>query len=89
MDIQYLSPAELIPYGKNAKRHSAEQVKLIANSIKQFGFQQPIVVDKDNGVDNLIPLCRRHHKMIEETWLHFINLMDDKKNCKKIYQCQP
>lgn len=43
-----MAPAELIPYGKNAKRHPAEQVKLIANSIKQFGFQQPIVVDKDN-----------------------------------------
>ena len=50
MDIQYLAPADLIPYGKNAKRHPAEQVKLIANSIKQFGFQQPIVVDKDNVV---------------------------------------
>lgn len=45
-----MAPAELIPYGKNAKRHPAEQVKLIANSIKQFGFQQPIVVGKDNVV---------------------------------------
>ena len=45
-----MAPADLIPYGKNAKRHPAEQVKLIANSIKQFGFQQPIVVDKDNVV---------------------------------------
>lgn len=50
MDVQYMAPAELIPYGKNAKRHPADQVKLIANSIKQFGFQQPIVVDKDNVV---------------------------------------
>ena len=50
MNVQYLSPSELIPYGKNAKRHPAEQVRLIANSIKQFGFQQPIVVDQDNVV---------------------------------------
>lgn len=50
MDIQYVDTSELIPYGKNAKRHPADQVKLIANSIKQFGFQQPIVVDKDNVV---------------------------------------
>lgn len=50
MNIEYMAPADLIPYSKNAKRHPAEQVKLIANSIKQFGFQQPIVVDKDNVV---------------------------------------
>lgn len=50
MDIEYIKPSELIPYNKNAKRHPAEQVKLIANSIKEFGFQQPIVVDKDNIV---------------------------------------
>ena len=50
MNIEYLRPNELIPYGKNAKRHPAKQVRLIANSIKQFGFRQPIVVDKDNVV---------------------------------------
>jgi len=50
MNIEYMAPADLIPYSKNAKRHPSEQVKLIANSIKEFGFQQPIVVDKDNIV---------------------------------------
>ena len=50
MKIDYLKPTDLIPYNKNAKRHPAEQIKLIANSIKEFGFQQPIVVDKDNVV---------------------------------------
>lgn len=45
-----MAPAELIPYSKNAKRHPVEQVKLIANSIKEFGFQQPIVIDKNNIV---------------------------------------
>ena len=50
MNIEYLKPTDLIPYSKNAKRHPAEQVKRIANSIKEFGFQQPIVVDKDNIV---------------------------------------
>lgn len=50
MNIEYLKPNDLIPYSKNAKRHPADQVKLIANSIKEFGFQQPIVIDKDNVV---------------------------------------
>lgn len=44
-----MPPNDLIPYDKNAKIHTLDQVEQIANSIKQFGFQQPIVVDK-NGV---------------------------------------
>lgn len=50
MEIVYLKPDELIPYENNAKVHTPEQVKRIANSIKAFGFQQPIVVDRENTV---------------------------------------
>lgn len=38
------------PYTKNAKKHDKKQVQQIANSIKEFGFNQPIVLDKDNVV---------------------------------------
>jgi len=34
------------PYHKNAKKHPDKQLKQIANSLKEFGWQQPIVVDK-------------------------------------------
>lgn len=34
------------PYPKNAKKHPNKQLKLIAKSIKEFGWRQPIVVDK-------------------------------------------
>ena len=50
MEVYNIPVADLIPYSQNAKRHPAEQVKLIANSIREFGFQQPIVVDKNNVV---------------------------------------
>ena len=50
MKVEYVSPAELIPYGKNAKQHPPKQVDQIANSIKRFGFQQPIVIDKGGVV---------------------------------------
>lgn len=50
MKIINIAPSELIPYSRNAKRHPAEQVKKIANSIKEFGFRQPIVIDKNNVV---------------------------------------
>lgn len=38
------------PYPKNAKEHNAKQIKLIASSIKRFGFLQPIVIDKNNEI---------------------------------------
>jgi DNA modification methylase len=40
---------DIKPYSKNAKKHPDKQLKQIANSLKEFGWQQPIVVDK-NGV---------------------------------------
>jgi len=41
---------KIIPYSKNAKKHPSKQIKQIANSIKEFGFNQPIVIDKNNVV---------------------------------------
>ena len=52
MDLRvvYLPINEIKTYEKNAKIHTETQVKRIANSIKEFGFKQPIVVDKNNFV---------------------------------------
>ena len=41
---------EIKPYTKNAKQHPKKQIEQIANSIKEFGFNQPIVIDKNNEV---------------------------------------
>jgi len=38
------------PYAKNAKKHPEKQLKLIAKSLKEFGWQQPIVVDKNDEI---------------------------------------
>ena len=40
----------ITPYPKNAKKHPRKQILGVANSIKEFGFNQPIVVDKDNVI---------------------------------------
>lgn len=48
MQITNVSPESLIEYAFNNRKHSDEQIDLIANSIKEFGFNQPIVVDEDN-----------------------------------------
>ena len=38
------------PFEKNAKKHPDKQLKQIARSIKEFGWQQPIVVDKEGVI---------------------------------------
>ena len=49
MEIVMRKVSELTPYEKNAKTHDAKQIANVANSIKRFGWQQPIVID-ENGV---------------------------------------
>lgn len=48
MKIENKKIADLIPYEFNNRNHSEQQVDRIANSIKEFGFNQPIVIDESN-----------------------------------------
>lgn len=50
MDVEFVAIDLVKPYPKNAKAHPQEQVEKIANSIREFGFNQPIVVDSDGVV---------------------------------------
>jgi len=45
MKITEVAVNKLIPYAKNSRTHSPEQVAQIAASIKEFGFRNPILVD--------------------------------------------
>src|SRR5512146_1417592 len=40
----------LVPYARNARTHSADQVAQIAASIAEFGFVNPILVDSRDGI---------------------------------------
>ena len=40
----------LIPYARNARTHSDEQVAQIAASIKEWGWTTPVLVDEDGGI---------------------------------------
>lgn len=48
MEIKEVNVNDLIPYEFNNKIHNKEQVNRIANSIKEFWFLQPLVIDKNN-----------------------------------------
>ena len=48
--IELWNLERLIPYEKNAREHSVEQVAQIAASIVEFGFLNPILVDSNDGI---------------------------------------
>lgn len=56
MEIKNVKTDLLVPYNKNTKKHDKTQINNVAESIKQYGFVQPIVIDKDNVV--VIGHCR-------------------------------
>ena len=48
--IELWNLERLIPYEKNAREHSTEQIAQIAASIVEFGFLNPILVDSNDGI---------------------------------------
>lgn len=42
--------ATLKPWAKNARTHSKEQVRQVADSIEEFGFTNPVLIDSDNTI---------------------------------------
>ena len=50
MKVEQTNIDELIPYASNSRTHSDEQVAQIAASIKEFGFNNPVLLDKENGI---------------------------------------
>ena len=56
MNIIMKSLGEITPYEKNAKKHDETQINNVAESIRQYGFVQPIVIDKDGVI--VIGHCR-------------------------------
>ena len=56
MNIESKLLADIVPYAKNAKKHDNRQINNVAESIKQYGFVQPIVIDRDGVI--VIGHCR-------------------------------
>ena len=56
MQIQMIATKDIKPYEKNAKKHGRAQIDNVAESIRQFGFAQPLVIDKDGVL--IIGHCR-------------------------------
>jgi DNA modification methylase len=48
--LEHIATALLIPYARNSRTHSENQIKQVANSITEFGFTNPVLIDSDNGI---------------------------------------
>ena len=86
MDIINIKIGELTPYDKNTKKHDAKQIANVAESIRQYGFVQPLVVDKHNVV--VIGHCRllaaKKLKMDEVPCVRVEDLTDEQVKALRI-----
>lgn len=95
LNIEWVGVGTILAYEKNAKKHPAKQVEQIANSIKAFGFVQPLVLGKGNtlivghgrllGAKKLgleqVPVVRAEHLTEEE--VKALRIADNKLNESK------
>jgi hypothetical protein len=79
MQIEEIAVKDIKPYERNAKKHDDRQVKNVMESIKAFGFAQPLVIDKDNVL--IIGHCRliaaKRLKMSKVPCVRMENLSDN------------
>lgn len=63
-DLVYLSPSDLKPYGRNAKKHSERQISALAEAIRKTQFNTPLVIDENNE------LLAGHGRLLAVKHLH-------------------
>ena len=49
-EMQMVSIEKLVPYANNARTHSAEQILKLRSSLREFGFINPVIIDKSFGI---------------------------------------
>ncbi len=48
--LEQISLADLVPHDRNPRTHSKKQLRQIADSIRRFGFTNPVLVDASNAI---------------------------------------
>lgn len=49
-EFQLIDISKLVPYQNNSRTHTSEQISKIRSSLREFGFVNPVIVDRDLGV---------------------------------------
>lgn len=50
LNVKNVQISDLIPYARNARTHSDEQIRRLAGSILEFGFVNPVLIDGNKGI---------------------------------------
>ena len=70
LEISYIPISEIVPYSKNPRKND-KAVDVVAKSIQNFGFKNPIILDKnnekapENAISPLIKVIKRIQNKIE------------------------
>lgn len=78
--MELVSIDKLIPYINNARTHSPEQVNKLRSSLREFGFINPVIIDKDYNViaGHGRILAAREERMLSEVKESIINAYEIK-----------
>ena len=49
-EMKLVPVTKLVPYVNNARTHSPEQINKLRSSLREFGFINPVIIDRDFGV---------------------------------------
>ena len=47
-EMQLVPITKLVPYVNNARTHSPEQINKLRSSLREFGFINPVIIDRDS-----------------------------------------
>ena len=83
-EMQLISIDKLVPYVNNARTHSAEQILKLRSSLREFGFVNPIIIDREfNVIAGHGRLMAAKEEGIEEVPCVFVDYLNDAQ--KKAY----
>ena len=86
LSVEYVNTTEIKPYKSNPKIHSNKQVQQIVNSIEEFKFNNPILIDENNviiaGHGRL--LAAKHLNMQQVPVIRLLHLSDAQKKAYRI-----
>src|SRR5574344_419803 len=86
LQIEYIAIKAIKPYEQNPRIHKSKQIAQIANSIKEFNFNNPVLIDENNEViaGHGRLLAAEHLKLKEVPVIKLVHLNDAQKKAYRI-----
>jgi len=90
LKVEVLRVDDLIPYCRNSREHSAEQITQIASSLREFGFTNPVLIDEAGTIiaGHGRVLAARKLQMKEVPCIRLLDLTESQKRAYVIIDNQ-